>query len=148
MKPLSVGAIVEVVVTRLEAYGAWIDCDGQTGLISISEVSWSRISHPGDVLVVGQHLPVNILVVSTGEPFSASIRSMHPEDDPWYEPSRFTIGAEFVGRVVRVLEYGCFVELRPEVWGMLRRERWASLPKVGDSMHSPRRERERDLAEG
>ena len=134
MEPLAVGAIVEVVVTRLEPYGAWLDYDGQIGLVRIPDISRKRIGHPADVLVVGQLVRVKILVAPTQNEFSASLRAVHPEDDPWYDPSRFAVGTEFVGRVVRVLEYGCFVELRPEVWGSLRRERWVTPPSEGDAM--------------
>jgi len=132
MELLTVGTIVEASVTRLEPYGAWIDCDGRAGLVTIPEVSWSRIGHPGDVLSVGQRVCVEVLVAAAGLPFSASIRAVHPECDPWHEPALFATGAEFKGPVVQVLRYGCFVELRPEVWGLLRRERWSGPLAVGD----------------
>jgi len=131
MDPLTVGAIVEATVTRLEQYGAWIDSGGRTGLVEIPEVSWSRISHPSDALAIGQRVRVKVLVVREDGQFSASIRAVHPERDPWHDPTLFAVGTVFVGPVVGVLGYGCFVELRPEVWGLLRRGRWSSLA-VGD----------------
>jgi ribosomal protein S1 len=124
----------DVVVTRLEQYGAWIECGGKPGLVTIPEVSWSRIGHPADVLAVGQHLPVKILNVRDDGQFTASVRAVHPEQDPWYNPAVFAVGSEFVGPVVRVLDYGCFVELRPEVWGLLRRKNWPGPVAAGDQL--------------
>jgi small subunit ribosomal protein S1 len=132
MKPLTVGTIIEAVVTRPEQYAAWIDCAGRAGVVTFPEVSWSRIRHPGDVLSVGQSVRVKVLVAPESKPFSASIRAVRPDRDPWYEPALFAVGAEFVGPVVLSLDYGCFVELRPDVWGLLPRGRWSGSLKVGD----------------
>jgi small subunit ribosomal protein S1 len=134
MRELVPGQIVEATVTRLEQYGAWIDCAGRRGLVQIPEVSWRRISHPADALWVGQSLPVKVLIVREDGKFTASIRGVHPEQDPWYDPSLFAVGAQFTGRVVLVTEYGCFVELRPEVWGLLKREQWTKPLVVGDEL--------------
>lgn len=131
---LRIGDFTEANVTRLEQYGAWIDCEGQTGLVTIPEVSWSRIGHPAEVLSIGQPVRVKVLGIREDGEFTASIRAVHPELDPWHDPSVFAVGTEFVGRVVRVLEYGCFVELRPEVWGLLRREKWKCPIAVGEQM--------------
>lgn len=129
---MTIGAIVEAVVTRLEQYGAWLDCAGRSGLVQIPEVSWSRIRHPSDVLSVGQRIRVKVLVVRADGKFTASIRAVHPEKDPWYDPAIFAVGAEFVGPVVLVTDYGCFVELRPEVWGLYKKEQWTRPMAVGD----------------
>ena len=134
MDQLTIGAVIDAVVTRLEPYGAWIDCAGQTGLVLIPEVSWSRIRHPSDALSVGQRVRVKVLVIRTDGQFTASIRAVHPEQDPWHDPTLFAAGTECLGTVVRVLEYGCFVELRPEVWGLLRKERWPAPMAVGDEV--------------
>jgi ribosomal protein S1 len=131
MDTLSVGAIVDATITRLEQYGAWIDCGGRPGLVTIPEVSWSRIGHPAEVLSVGQRVRVKVMVLGSDGKLSASIRALHPEQDPWRDPAVFAVGEEFAGRVVRVLGYGCFVELRPEVWGLLRREHWSREVAVG-----------------
>jgi small subunit ribosomal protein S1 len=126
------GDIIEAVVTRVEIYGVWIEHGGQRGLITIPELSWSRIAHPREVLTVGQVVRVKVLVASPGREFAASIRAAQPDSDPWREPSRFAVGAVFEAPVVRILEYGCFVELRPDVWGLLRCELWPHPLAVGD----------------
>ena len=57
---------------------------------------------------------------------------MHPELNPWRDPSLFAVGHVFTGPVVRVMNYGCFIELRPEVWGLLHRDRWSRSYEVAD----------------
>ena len=132
MEALAPGQIVEATVTRLEQYGAWIDCGGRTGLIVIPEVSWAPIRHPADVLALGQNVTVKILHLGEGGRFSASLREVQPELNPWRDPSLFAVDSEFTGPVVRVMEHGCFVELRPDVWGLLRRDRWTRTYSVGE----------------
>ncbi|WP_435016470.1 S1 RNA-binding domain-containing protein [Tundrisphaera sp. TA3] len=133
MEELAPGSIIDAVVVQIEPYGAWVDHGGQRGLITIPEVSWSRIRHPGEALSVGQRVRAKVLGVAAGE-FSASIRAAHPELDPWRDPESFGVGATFVGPVVLVTDYGCFVELRPDVRGLLRRERCPEGVCVGDRL--------------
>jgi small subunit ribosomal protein S1 len=132
--PLTVGDIVEAVVTRLEPYGAWVEADGWKGLIRIPEISWSRISHPRDALAPGQRVRAVVLQVGGPDGFNGSIKSVHPERDPWSDPTVFAAGTTFDAPVVRVVDYGCFVELRPDVWGLLRRERWPGPLAAGDRL--------------
>ena len=133
MEVLSPGALIDAVVERIEPYGAWIDHDGRRGLVTIPEVSWSRIGHPGEALSVGQRVRVKVLAV-TEDQFSASIRAARPELDPWRDPARFSEGTAFVAPVVLETAYGCFVELRPDVWGLLRREKCPEGVRVGDRL--------------
>jgi small subunit ribosomal protein S1 len=133
MEVISPGSLIDAVVERIEPYGAWIDHGGRRGLVVIPEVSWSRIRHPGDVLSVGQRVRVKVLAVAEDQ-FSASIRAAHPELDPWRDPAEFSEGTAFVAPVVLETAYGCFVELRPEVWGLLRRENCPAGVRVGDRL--------------
>lgn len=129
---LTAGQIIDATVMRLEHYGALIDYEGRTGLITLPEISWSRIRHPGERLAVGDRIPVKVLVVAPGREFSASIRQLNPELDPWIDPARFRVGSEHEGKVVVLLNYGCFVEIRPDVWGLLRKEHWPHPMQIGD----------------
>ena len=121
------GADIEATVTRVEPFGAFVEHRGFRGLVRIPEISWHRIRHPSDELIVGQKVLVRVLAVheNPSESFSASIRAVHPEQNPWRDPSEFAVGREFRGRVVRILEYGAFVEIKPEVWGLLPRSIWS-----------------------
>ncbi len=134
MNPLTVGDIVGAVVTRLEPYGAWVEADGRAGLIRIPEVSWSRISHPKDVLAVGQGVRAVVVQVGGADGFNGSIKAVHPEHDPWFDPTAFAVGTEVDASVARVMEYGDFLELRPDVWGLLRRGRRTGPLAVGDRL--------------
>ncbi len=107
---------------------------GRTGLVLIPEISWARIAHPGDVLAVGQTVPVKVLLVQPGGEFTASVKHVRPERDPWFDPSAFAPGAEFDAPVVRVMSYGDFLELRPEVWGLLKRGHAPRPLAVGDRL--------------
>ena len=133
MEVLSPGLLIDAVVERIEAYGAWINHGGRRGLVAIPDVSWSRIRHPREALSIGQLVRVKVLAVAAGQ-FSASIRAAHPELDPWRDPTEFSEGTAFVAPVVLETGYGCFVELRPEVWGLLRRERCPEGVRVGDGL--------------
>jgi small subunit ribosomal protein S1 len=133
MEVLFPGAIIDAVVERIEPYGAWIDHEGHRGLVGIPEVSWCRIGHPGDALSVGQRVRVKVLAVAEGQ-FSASIRAAHPELDPWRDPAEFSRGTAFVAPVVLETAYGFFVELRPEVWGLLPRKNCPDGVSVGDRL--------------
>ena len=131
MDELFPGAIIDVIVERIEPYGAWVDHRGRRGLVAIPEVSWSRIRHPGEALSVGQRVRVKVLAVAE-DCFSASIRAAHPELDPWRHAAQFSKGTAFVAPVVLETAYGYFVELRPEVWGLLPREKCSAGVCVGD----------------
>ena len=133
MEALAAGRTIEAIVTRLEQYGAWIESGGRTGLILIPEISWSRIRHPSEALAVGQSVSVKILHVSEAQ-FWASLRAMHPELNPWRDPAVFAVGQVFTGPVVRVLEFGCYVELQPDVWGLLRHDQWRRPVEVGERL--------------
>jgi ribosomal protein S1 len=132
MEPVAAGNTLEATVTRLENYGAWIESGGRVGLILIPDISWSRIRHPSEALAVGQQVTVKILNVAKDGKFSASLREIHPELNPWRDPTVFAVGNVFTCPVVLVLEYGCFVELRPDVWGLLKREQWTRSMAVGN----------------
>jgi small subunit ribosomal protein S1 len=133
MEELSPGAIIDAVVERIEPYGAWIDHEGHRGLVTIPEVSWSRIRHPGEALSIGQRVRVKVLAVAEDR-FAASIRAAHPELDPWRDPAEFSEGTAFVAPVILETAYGCFVELRPDVRGLLSREKCRGEVRVGDRL--------------
>jgi small subunit ribosomal protein S1 len=129
---LTAGQIIEVTVTRLEHYGAFCDFEGRTGLITLPEISWSITRHPGDRLTVGERLKVKVIMAPPGREFSASIRQVHPERDPWIDPSRFRVGSIHEGKVTQVLDYGYFIELYPDVRGLLKKENWPRPMQVGE----------------
>ena len=145
---LAVGAILPGVVASIKEFGAFVDLGGIEGMLHASELGFSRNQRPSEVLAVGQNLEVQVLKIEkTGdakrpERISLSLKSM--QRDPWEEVSaRFPAGAQVVGKVVRVEQFGAFVELAPGIEGLLHASELASgkqvrhareVCKVGDNL--------------
>lgn len=130
-RELSQGSFLEQVrpgevrpgkVTRLEKFGAFIDLgDGVEGLAHISELSWSRVNEPHEVLQVGQEIKVKVLKVELEEGrLRVSLSLKQAEQQPWdHFPSTIQSGAIVEGKVVRCAKFGAFVELAPGIEGLI-----------------------------
>jgi small subunit ribosomal protein S1 len=123
-KQLAIGAVLPGVVSSIKDYGAFVDLGGLEGMVHISEMGFARVAHPTDVLSVGQAIDVQVLKIEeTGdarrpEKIALSIRSLQP--DPFVEIERsFPEGTRTRGTVVRVEQFGAFVELVPGVEGLV-----------------------------
>jgi len=106
-------------VRSVTDFGAFVDLGGADGLVHVSEMSYSRVRHPSDIVKVGDEVDVKILKVdkATGK-MSLSIRQGMP--DPWAEvETKYAVGNQVTGRVMRVENFGAFVELEPGVEGLL-----------------------------
>lgn len=119
---LKEGAEVEGAVARLERFGAFVDLGGVDGLVHVSEIRYERVENPADVLSVGQKVRVKILSVSEkegGRPkISLSIKAAEP--DPWLEAQEmYWPGRRVRGTVVRLAEFGAFVNLSPGIDGLV-----------------------------
>jgi len=118
------GDVVEGVVTRLAAFGAFVELSpGLEGLVHISEISWARIQSPEEALSVGDRVRVKYLGASEGKKpgetrLSLSIKQA--QDDPWKTVSeRFKEGDKVTGKVVKLMEFGAFVEIAPGIEGLV-----------------------------
>lgn len=121
---IQVGSVVRGKVTSLASYGAFVDLGGLEGMLHVSEIGYSRLAHPKEVLNVGDEIEVQVIKIEKGkdekkaERISLSRRSL--EKDPWKEAAgRFPDGAEVPGRVMRMESFGAFVEIAPGVEGLL-----------------------------
>ncbi|MBO4496402.1 MAG: bifunctional 4-hydroxy-3-methylbut-2-enyl diphosphate reductase/30S ribosomal protein S1 [Clostridiales bacterium] len=103
------------VVRSLTDFGAFVDIGGVDGLIHVSELSWNRIRHPSEVVSVGD--PVHVYVKEFDpEKKRISLGYKKPEDDPFYNiEERIPVGAIVRGKVVRMFQFGAFVELEPNL---------------------------------
>jgi small subunit ribosomal protein S1 len=116
---LEVGQRVEGVVARMSGFGAFIDLGGVDGLLHVSEISWSRVNRPEDVLKVGQPVTVRILGVDP-EAGKVSLSMKEDRESPWSGvENRFAIGDVVEGTVRRLADFGAFVELAPGVEGLV-----------------------------
>jgi 4-hydroxy-3-methylbut-2-enyl diphosphate reductase len=116
---LEEGTTVKGVVRRLTNFGAFVDIGGIDGLIHISELAHHRVEHPSEVLSEDQELDVYVLKVDVeSERVSLSLKKILP--DPWTEvASKFKAGDTTEGKVVRLADFGAFVELLPGVDGLV-----------------------------
>jgi small subunit ribosomal protein S1 len=106
-------------VTNLTAFGAFVDLGGYEGLIHVSEMSWSRVGHPRDVLSIGQEIDVYVMSVDPAERRVAlSLKRTKP--DPWVGiEQRFAIGQIIDGVVTNVVDFGVFVKVEDDLEGLI-----------------------------
>lgn len=106
-------------VKNITDYGAFIDLDGLDGLLHITDMSWGRISHPTEMLKVGEEVNVMIIEVDRDrERVSLGLKQTTP--NPWEGiENRYPVGAQVRGRVVNLVPYGAFVELEEGVEGLV-----------------------------
>ncbi len=114
MAELAIGDVCEAVVTRLVRYGAFVDIEGAAGLIHISELSWSKVNHPSNVLHVGD--PVKVKVISLDQErqhIGLSLRQMLP--NPWEKlVGRYPVGNWVDVTVTRFIPQGALAQLANE----------------------------------
>ncbi len=116
---LSEGAILVGRVKNLVDYGAFIDLGGMDGLLHITDLSWARVSHPSEVVQVGQEVRVKVLkYVPEKERVSLGLKQLMP--DPWEQvASDYNPGDRVFGHVVSITDYGAFVEVSPGIEGLV-----------------------------
>jgi small subunit ribosomal protein S1 len=115
------GDTVSGTVRSLADYGAFIDLGGVDGLLHVSDISWSRVNKPADVVVVGQLVDVKILKISTeGEKRRISVGMKQLQPHPWDTVAeKHKLGERVRGTVTRVADFGAFVELEPGIEGLI-----------------------------
>ncbi len=116
---LKPGDILDGKVTRLAPYGAFVDIGGIEGLVHISELSWARVEHPGDVVQPGDEVRVYVLGLKpTQRKIALSIKRLQP--DPWaHVEERFHVGDELDGVVTHVVHFGIFVQVEEGLEGLI-----------------------------
>lgn len=119
LKMLEEGQVVEGTVKNLTDYGAFIDLGGIDGLLHITDMSWGRVTHPSDILNVGDKINVKVLKFDRDkERVSLGLKQIAP--DPWLDvEAKFPVGQKVTGKVVSLTDYGAFVELEEGVEGLI-----------------------------
>ncbi|GAB4145852.1 MAG: 30S ribosomal protein S1 [Sphingomonadales bacterium] len=116
---LQEGQTVEGVVKNVTDYGAFVDLGGIDGLLHVTDMSWSRVGHPSEVLNVGETVKVQIIRINR-DTQRISLGMKQLQADPWDAvAAKYPIGATFSGRVTNITDYGAFVELEPGVEGLV-----------------------------
>ena len=119
LRVLEEGIILEGAVKNITDYGAFVDLGGLDGLLHITDMSWGRISHPSEVINVGDQVKVVVLKYDPErERVSLGMKQIMP--DPWTTASeRYPVGMRIRGKVVSITDYGAFVELEKGVEGLI-----------------------------
>src|SRR5580698_7921456 len=119
LETLHEGAVLTGTVKNLTEYGAFIDLGGIDGLLHVTDISYGRVTHPAEVLHLGDEITVQVLKYdSTKERVSLGMKQLLP--DPWEGVvERFPINTRIVGRVVSVTDYGAFIEIDTGVEGLI-----------------------------
>ncbi|MDR2982182.1 MAG: 30S ribosomal protein S1 [Puniceicoccales bacterium] len=107
------------VVKNITDYGAFIDLDGLDGLLHITDMSWGRISHPSEMLKVGEEIEVMIVEVDRDRE-RVSLGLKQCSSNPWENIERkFPVGTRVHGKVVNLVNYGAFIEIEQGVEGLV-----------------------------
>ena len=116
---VKIGDKVDGVVKNITDFGAFVDLNGMDGLLHITDMSWGRVNHPSEVLVIGQHLLVQILDVNKEkERVSLGIKQM--QKNPWENiEARYPIGTHVKGVISKLVAYGAFAEIDEGVEGLI-----------------------------
>lgn len=119
LEHLEEGSVLTGVVKNLTEYGAFVDMGGIDGLLHITDMSWGRLTHPKDLVNVGDQIQVKVLKFDKEKQrVSLGFKQLTP--DPWLDATqRYPVGAHVAGRVISVTDYGAFVELEQGIEGLV-----------------------------
>ncbi len=116
---LQPGLVVEGQISNIVDFGAFVDLDGIDGLIHISELSWSHVNHPSEILTIGETVKVKVLDIDRDRQ-RISLGLKQTQEDPWQRiVDTYSIGDELAGKVTKVVTFGAFVEILDGVEGLV-----------------------------
>ena len=116
---ISEGQILDGIVKNITDYGAFIDMGGIDGLLHVTDISWKRISHPSEVLSLGQTVKVIVTKFDTATK-RVSLGMKQLENNPWKDADmKYTAGSKWAGKITNITDYGAFVELEAGIEGLV-----------------------------
>jgi len=116
---LQPGLVVEGTISNIVDFGAFVDLDGIDGLIHISELSWSHVNHPSEILNIGDTVNVKVLDIDRDRQ-RISLGLKQTQEDPWQRVvDTYNVGDELEGKVTKVVTFGAFVEIMDGVEGLV-----------------------------
>ncbi|WP_421730502.1 30S ribosomal protein S1 [Brevundimonas sp.] len=116
---LQEGEVRDGVVKNITDYGAFVDLGGIDGLLHVTDMSWKRVSHPSQVLAVGDTVKVQIVKINP-DTQRISLGMKQLQSDPWDGvEAKYPVGAKYTGRITNITDYGAFVELEAGVEGLV-----------------------------
>ncbi|TSA29812.1 MAG: 30S ribosomal protein S1 [Verrucomicrobiaceae bacterium] len=116
---VNIGDRINGTVKNITDFGAFVDLDGIDGLLHVTDMSWARLNHPGEILKVGQQLEVQVLDINKEkERVSLGLKQM--QSNPWDKiEERFPVGQKVSGKVTNLMPYGAFVQIEEGVEGLI-----------------------------
>lgn len=113
------GSLVEGIVKNVTDYGAFIDLGGIDGLVHLTDISWGKVTHPSQILKIGDKVTVKVLKYDKEEgKISLGLKQTRP--DPWLSVTeKYPVGSKVKGRVVNITDYGAFVEIEDGLEGLV-----------------------------
>jgi small subunit ribosomal protein S1 len=132
-RTIVVGAVLTGRVASVRDFGAFVDLGGNVqGLLHVSEMAWSRVAAPADVVKTGDEITVKVLRVDDDlKKISLGLRQLTA--DPWAKvPETYEVGQTRVGRVTRVADFGAFVELEPGIEALAHESTFAPTGQPGN----------------
>ncbi len=116
---LKSGSTVPGTIKAITDFGAFVDLGGVDGLLHITDMSWSKISHPSEIVALGDKIEVVVLGMDKDAgKVSLGLKQRMP--DPWQDiENKYTVGTKVKGKVVNILPYGVFVELEKGIEGLI-----------------------------
>ena len=116
---LKMGGVCVGTVKAITDFGAFVDLGGVDGLLHITDMSWSKISHPSEIVALGDKIEVMVLNLDK-ESGKISLGLKQRQPDPWQDiETKFSVGTKIKGKVVNILPYGVFVELEKGIEGLI-----------------------------
>src|SRR5919108_354782 len=119
LERLQPGLVIEGQISNIVDFGAFVDLDGIDGLIHISELSWSHVNHPSEILNIGDTVQVKVLDIDRDRQ-RISLGLKQTQEDPWQRVvDTYNVGDELEGTVTKVVTFGAFVEIMDGVEGLV-----------------------------
>tara|TARA_Y100000590_G_scaffold464890_1_gene635503 strand:+ start:371 stop:2107 length:1737 start_codon:yes stop_codon:yes gene_type:complete len=119
LEKLKEGNSLEGIVKNITDYGAFVDLGGIDGLLHVTDIAWKRITHPSEVLNIGETVKVKVIKINPDtQRISLGIKQL--EEDPWQGViERFAVNTKLKGRITNITDYGAFVELASGIEGLV-----------------------------
>ena len=119
LKDVNVGDAVEGTVKNITDFGAFVDLQGMDGLLHITDISWSRVTNPAEVLNLGEEIEVKILSFDK-EKLRVSLGLKQIQNDPWENvDGNYAVGGIYEANVSNITDYGCFAQLEEGIEGLI-----------------------------
>lgn len=116
---LKEGENIDGVVKNITEYGAFVDLGGVDGLLHVTDMAWRRVSHPSEILSIGETIKVQVIKINK-ETTRISLGIKQLQEDPWNDvEARYKLESVHTGRVTNITDYGAFVEMEAGVEGLV-----------------------------